>query len=73
MKIIWKEHSGSAWITNVHMQRGGLRELVTGSRDGVVKLWDVRMLDSLDTIVVTPPGGKLRSLSVHEHVPILAA
>ena len=64
----WKEHN--QWITNVHMQRGGLRELVSGSRGGDVKLWDIRMQKSIETIQAT--RSTLRSLSVHEHAPILA-
>lgn len=40
MVKIWREHR--QWITNLHMQRGGVRELVSGSRNGEVKLWDLR-------------------------------
>ena len=64
----WKEHG--QWITNVHMQRGGQRELVSGCRDGEIKLWDIRMQKSLRTIKATK--GTLRTLSVHEHAPIFA-
>ena len=34
----WKQHK--SWIVNVHMQRGGIRELVTGSSSGEVKLFE---------------------------------
>lgn len=64
----WKEHS--SWIANIHMQRGGQRELVSGSRNGEVKLWDLRMNKSLKTIKAT--RDTLRSLSVHEHAPVFA-
>jgi len=64
----WKEHK--QWITNVHMQRGGLRELVSGSRNGEIKLWDIRMGAPLRTIRAT--RDTLRSLSVHEHAPVFA-
>lgn len=40
MVKIWREHR--QWITNIHMQRGGVRELISGSRNGEVKLWDLR-------------------------------
>lgn len=40
MVKIWREHR--QWITNLHMQRGGVRELISGSRNGEVKLWDLR-------------------------------
>jgi WD40 repeat protein len=34
----WKQHKN--WIVNVHMQRGGIRELVTGSIAGEVRLFE---------------------------------
>lgn len=40
MVKLWREHR--QWITNIHMQRGGVRELISGSRNGEVKLWDLR-------------------------------
>ena len=64
----WKEHT--QWITNVHMQRGGRRELVTGSRNGEVKLWDIRQAKSIRTIRASKDT--LRCLSVHEHAPVFA-
>ncbi|PVI06467.1 hypothetical protein DM02DRAFT_582168 [Periconia macrospinosa] len=68
MVKVWKEHR--QWITNVHLQRGGQRELVSGCRDGEVKLWDIRMDKSVKTIKAT--SDNLRTLSVHEHAPVLA-
>jgi len=65
---IWKEHR--AWVTNVHLQRGGQRELISASRNGDVKLWDLRASNSLRTIVAAPGG--LRTLAVHEHAPVFA-
>ena len=53
------------------MQRGGLRELVSGSRNGEIKLWDIRMNSELRTIKATT--STLRTLSVHEHAPVFAA
>ncbi|KAL8801190.1 MAG: hypothetical protein Q9182_004639 [Xanthomendoza sp. 2 TL-2023] len=82
MLRVWRRHN--QWITNVHMQRGGLRELVSGCRDGEVKLWDLRFTGEVRTIRAVEPaepllhqhhggGGLLRGLSVHEHAPVLAA
>ncbi|KAL9578380.1 MAG: hypothetical protein Q9203_007117 [Teloschistes exilis] len=48
MVKVWRKHN--QWITNVHMQRGGLRELVSGCRDGEVKLWDIRHKQEVATI-----------------------
>lgn len=68
MVKVWKEHK--QWITNVHLQRGGQRELVSGCRSGEVKLWDIRLDRSVKTIRATKDT--LRSLSVHEHAPVFA-
>jgi regulatory associated protein of mTOR len=38
------------WITNIHMQRGGMRELVSGSRNGEIRLWDIRMDAPVESI-----------------------
>ncbi|KAL1971050.1 hypothetical protein VTN77DRAFT_1 [Rasamsonia byssochlamydoides] len=66
MVKVWREHK--QWITNVHMQRGGVRELISGSRNGEIRLWDLRMNDSINTIYATKDT--LRTLSVHEHAPV---
>ena len=50
----WRDHQ--QWVTNVHMQRGGVRELISGSRNGEVKLWDIRLDDPVMTINAT--GGQ---------------
>ena len=68
MVKVWRDHK--QWITNVHLQRGGLRELVSGSRSGEIKLWDIRKDEPLHTIRATKDT--LRTLSVHEHAPVLA-
>lgn len=64
----WRNHK--QWITNVHMQRGGLRELVSGSRNGEIKLWDIRKDEPLRTVRATKDT--LRTLAVHEHAPVFA-
>jgi regulator-associated protein of mTOR len=68
--MIKRYSSHKQWITNVHMQRGGMRELVSGSRNGEIKLWDMRMSEALRTIQATK--STLRTLSVHEHAPVFA-
>lgn len=68
MVKVWREHK--QWITNVHMQRGGLRELISGSRNGEVRLWDLRMDNPISTIYTTKDT--LRTLSVHEHAPVFS-
>ncbi|KAF2146361.1 uncharacterized protein K452DRAFT_243132 [Aplosporella prunicola CBS 121167] len=68
MVKVWKEHR--QWVTNVHLQRGGQRELVSACRSGEVKLWDIRMDRSVKTIQASKDN--LRTLSVHEHAPVFA-
>lgn len=96
MVKIWREHR--QWVTNLHMQRGGVRELVSASRNGEVKLWDLRndravltlnatgsssttlqgqnqqqpQDGSLTPTTTSSPKTLLRSLSVHEHAPVIA-
>jgi regulator-associated protein of mTOR len=50
------------------MQRGGVRELISGSRNGEIRLWDLRMNGPIHTIQTTKDT--LRTLSVHEHAPV---
>lgn len=68
MVRVWRDHK--QWITNIHMQRGGVRELISGSRNGEVRLWDLRADKPLDTIRATKDT--LRTLSIHEHAPVFA-
>lgn len=71
MVKVWREHK--QWITNVHMQRGGVRELISGSRNGEIRLWDLRMDAPVGSIkALSSTRDTLRTLSVHEHAPIFA-
>ncbi|OTA61415.1 TORC1 growth control complex subunit Kog1 [Hypoxylon sp. EC38] len=66
----WKDDSDRQWIRNVHMQRGGQRELLSASRNGKVKLWDIRMDSPLRVIQTT--RDTLRTASTHEHLPVFS-
>ncbi|KAL7621116.1 Target of rapamycin complex 1 subunit kog1 [Parahypoxylon ruwenzoriense] len=66
----WKDDSDRQWIRNVHMQRGGQRELLSASRNGKVKLWDIRMDSPLRVIQAT--RDTLRTASTHEHLPVFS-
>lgn len=71
MVRVWKEHK--SWIVGCHLQRGGMRELVSAERGGTVRLWDIRSEKSVG--VVKGKGdstGTTRTLSVHEHAPVFA-
>ncbi|ODQ67706.1 hypothetical protein NADFUDRAFT_19895 [Nadsonia fulvescens var. elongata DSM 6958] len=56
-------------ILKVRMQRGGLRELVSGSVDGNVCIWDIRASEPLTKIRAHREIG---AIDVHEHAPIIA-
>ena len=70
MVMKWKDDTDRVWIKSVHMQRGGQRELLSASRNGKVKLWDIRMEKPLRTIHTT--NQTLRTASTHEHLPVFA-
>ncbi|GAA5906455.1 hypothetical protein JCM6882_004440 [Rhodosporidiobolus microsporus] len=59
-----------AWVQNVHMQRGGNRELATADLAGRVCLWDIRLTEPIKTIQAHQGG--LTQMTVHEHAPIFA-
>ncbi|KAJ0122916.1 hypothetical protein N8I77_010006 [Diaporthe amygdali] len=64
----WKDEPDRQWIRSVHMQRGGQRELVSASRNGKVRLWDIRKDQPLKVFQTTKDV--LRTASVHEHLPV---
>lgn len=65
----WRKHH--TWIQSVHLQRGGHRELVTGSMNGDVRIWDVRAPDApLYEHAVQPQG--MQALAVHAGAPVMA-
>ncbi|KAK3987428.1 WD repeat-containing protein mip1 [Cladorrhinum sp. PSN332] len=65
----WKDDS-KQWISSLHMQRGGQRELLSASRNGKVRLWDIRIDQPLNTLQTT--RDVLRTASTHEHLPVFA-
>ncbi|KAI5480372.1 WD repeat protein, regulatory associated protein of mTOR [Pseudohyphozyma bogoriensis] len=65
----YKGHHHS-WIVNVHMQRGGNRELLSGGLGGEVCLWDIRLSEPIRTLVAHQGG--MSQLAVHEHAPVFA-
>ncbi|KAH8662333.1 WD repeat domain-containing protein mip1 [Xylariales sp. PMI_506] len=66
----WKDDSDRQWIKSVHMQRGGQRELLSASRNGKVKLWDIRMDAPLHVYQTT--RDTLLTASTHEHLPVFS-
>lgn len=82
MVRLWRSGSGRqrTWINNVHMQRGGYRELVSGATNGIVELWDIRSQEPVESFKdenFQQNGGQKRmttmtTMQVHEHAPIIA-
>ncbi|KAG1056979.1 hypothetical protein G6F43_001173 [Rhizopus delemar] len=66
----WEEHK--AWITNIHLQREGTRELVSGGFEGDIKIWDIRESHSLRTIEAHSHND-MTSLAVHDHSSVIAS
>ncbi|RDW27795.1 raptor N-terminal caspase like domain-domain-containing protein [Yarrowia lipolytica] len=72
MVKIWKLSRGirhSDKVLNVCMQRGGHRELVSGSADGVISTWDIRTDTPLRSWIAHTNG--MKAMDVHEHAPVL--
>lgn len=57
-------------LKNVHMQRGGLRELVSGSANGLVRLWDIRLDSPIESF--RPFNKTMTTAYIHEHAPVIA-
>lgn len=82
MLRLWRSGSGRqrTCINNVHMQRGGYRELVSGATNGLVELWDIRYQDPVESFRdenMQQQGAQKRmttmtTTQVHEHAPIVA-
>ncbi|KAF4124632.1 regulatory associated protein of mTOR [Geosmithia morbida] len=66
----WKDETDRQWVSSVHMQRGGKRELLSASRNGKVKIWDIRVDKPLHAFQAT--RDTLRTASTHEHLPVFA-
>lgn len=65
----WDEHK--AWVTGVHLQREGNRELISGGFEGDIKIWDIRESHSLRTIEAHTHN-EMTALAVHDHSQVIA-
>ncbi|EDO16496.1 hypothetical protein Kpol_513p12 [Vanderwaltozyma polyspora DSM 70294] len=84
MVRLWRTSSNRnsrSAITNVHLQRGGYRELASGTANGMVELWDIRSQDSVSSFNVggsnmeqsgTQKMTTMTCMQLHEHVPVIA-
>lgn len=82
MVKLWKTNGKterSSPIQNVHMQRGGYRELVSGSNNSSINLWDIRLDEPVVTfksneVFNSKTGSSTSTLTacdIHEHAPII--
>lgn len=63
----WSGHN--APIINARMQRGGPREVMTGSSDGLVCLWDIRGTDPV--VRFQAHTKEMSCIDMHEHAPVI--
>ena len=83
MVRLWRSGNGRqrTAINNVQMQRGGYRELVSGTTNGTVELWDIRSQEPVNYFSVSDRSQQqsstnkistMTSMQLHEHAPIIA-
>ncbi|CAB4396641.1 unnamed protein product [Rhizophagus irregularis] len=70
MILTSKEHKNT--ITKVVWQSGAGRELVSGSKSGEIKLWDIRVSHSKLTIFDSNTS-EMNALDVHHHANVVAS
>ena len=72
MVKVYKPRNGleKSPIRNVHMQRGGARELISGSSNGLVQLWDIRRDEPI--VKFRAFEKSMTTAFIHEHAPIIA-
>lgn len=58
-----------AWVRNVHWQTRGRGELVSGSADGTVIVWDVRK--AVPSVVTIPQPKGLANMAVHNEANVI--
>jgi len=59
----------SSRILNLRMQRGGTREIVSGSIDGQVCLWDMRYSEPVKSF--RAHSKSMTCMDIHEHAPVI--
>jgi WD40 repeat protein len=58
-----------AWVRNVHWQMRGRGELVSGSADGTVIVWDVRK--AVPSVITIPQPKGLANMAVHNEANVI--
>ncbi|KAK5114250.1 hypothetical protein LTR85_010315 [Meristemomyces frigidus] len=56
-----------SWIVGVHLQRGGMRELISAESNGGIRLWDIRMRKAVSALDSAGAHSKHQSGGSHAH------
>ncbi|TPX34292.1 hypothetical protein SmJEL517_g02937 [Synchytrium microbalum] len=59
------------WIVNVQLQAGSNRDVLSGSQEGDIRLWDLRQRRCTRTIEPFP-GQELTALAIHDNASLIA-
>ncbi|KAI0243612.1 Target of rapamycin complex 1 subunit kog1 [Massospora cicadina] len=68
MARCWREHHST--LVGAHLQEGSVRELVSASSAGEVKLWDIRATKSVGGFTC---GGTITAFALHDQAPLVAS
>ncbi|KAJ9100485.1 hypothetical protein QFC21_003524 [Naganishia friedmannii] len=68
VRVIRQHHT---WIKSVSMQKGDGAELVTGSINGDIKIWDIRSSD-IPISAMNASANGLSAVAVHDQAPLFA-
>lgn len=65
-----KEHKN--FVTNVVWQNGSRGELVSGSKSGEIKIWDIRQNRSKYTITNETAVAEMNAMDLHHNADVVA-
>jgi regulator-associated protein of mTOR len=65
-----KEHEG--WIIDLKIQKSNLNQIVSGSANGDIKLWDIRKPEKSIRTMNIKEKGQLSAIAIHDYAPIVA-
>ncbi|CAG8510914.1 4130_t:CDS:2 [Acaulospora colombiana] len=68
MILTSKEHKNA--VVNVVWQKGAKHELVSGSKSGEIRLWDIRQ--SRSRLTITHEAAEMKAMDVHQNADVVA-
>ncbi|KAJ3165498.1 hypothetical protein HK101_000200 [Irineochytrium annulatum] len=66
----FREHERS--VLSTQLQRGEAFTIISGSRNGDMRIWDMRQQQSVMTVRCVPTGVEMTAFSVHEEAPLFS-